>query len=204
MGDAFAFLHAMAGERPIEIAAFLLGLANITLIVRRSVWNYPFGILMVILYGKVFFDAKLYSDAILQLFFLVVQCYGWAHWLTRRDGKGLVIVARIGGRAVLLCVLAGLAGAAALGGFMKAHTDASYPFWDAGVAAFSVVAQVLLARRFLENWLFWVGVDALAIGLYWTKGLYPTAVLYMLFLIIASIGYAAWRRAWRRGEAVEG
>lgn len=204
MQDAFAFLHAMAGERPIEVAAFGLGLANITLIVRRSIWNYPFGIAMVSAYAWIFYGEKFYSGAILQLFFLAVQAYGWAHWLTRRDAQGRVIVARLSGRAALLSILGGLAGAAALGAVMKAYTDASYPFWDAGVAAFSVVAQILLARRLLENWLVWIGVDALAIGLYWTKGLYPTAVLYMLFLIIASIGYVAWRRAWRRGEAAEG
>ena len=65
----------------------------------------------------------------------------------------------------------------------------------------SVIAQIMLARRLLENWLVWVAVDITAIGLYWTKGLYPTAVLYLMFLIIASIGYFNWRRAYQRGEA---
>ena len=65
-------------RRPVEIAAFFLGIANITLLVRRSVWNYPFGIVMVSLYAWVFYGAKLYSDALLQIFFFVVQCYGWA------------------------------------------------------------------------------------------------------------------------------
>ena len=69
---------------PIEIAAVLLGLVNVTLVVRRSVWNYPFGIAMVVLYADIFFDAKLYSDALLQLFFLAVQFYGWWNWCGRK------------------------------------------------------------------------------------------------------------------------
>ena len=200
-GELFAFLHAMIGGRPVEIAAFFLGIANITLLVRRSVWNYTFGIVMVSLYAWVFYGAKLYSDALLQIFFFVVQCYGWAHWLTRRDTQGLVIVERISARAAVASALAAVAGTAALGGVMATYTDASFPFWDASVAVLSVIAQIMLARRLLENWLVWVAVDITAIGLYWTKGLYPTAVLYLMFLIIASIGYFNWRRAYQRGEA---
>lgn len=203
MDGALEFLTAMIGARPIEIAAFWLGIANITLLVRRSIWNYPFGIVMVALYAWVFYGAKLYSDVILQLFFFVVQLYGWAHWLTRRDETGLVIVARIGRIAAIACAAGALAGTLAVGGLMARFTDASYPFWDASVLSLSIVAQILLARRILENWLVWVAVDALAIGLYAAKGLYPTAVLYMLFFVIAAIGYVGWRRAWVRGDAIE-
>lgn len=202
MAGVFDFLHAMIGERPVEIAAFFLGLANIILIVRRSIWNYPFGIVMVSLYGWIFYGAKLYSDVILQVFFFVVQFYGWAHWLTRRDEAGLVIVERISKRAALFSAGAAIAGTGVTGWLMGAYTDASFPFWDASILWLSVVAQVLLARRILENWLVWVAVDIIAMGLYWTKGLYPTAILYLMFLIIASIGYFNWRRAHARGEAV--
>ncbi len=201
-GGVFEFLHAMIGERPIEIAAVLLGVANILLLVRRSIWNYPFGIVMVSLYAWIFYGAKLYSDALLQIFFFVVQCYGWAHWLSRRDAEGLVIVERISNRAAVLSALAAIAGTAALGGFMAAYTDASFPFWDAAIAVLSVIAQIMLARRLLENWALWVAVDILAIGLYWTKGLYPTAVLYLVFLTIAAVGYFNWRCAYAQGEAV--
>ncbi len=203
MENTLDFLHAMIGERPVEIAAFFLGLANIILLVRRSIWNYPFGIVMVSLYAWVFYGAKLYSDVILQIFFVVVQLYGWAHWLARRDESGLVIVTRIGRRAALACAVIAILGTLIWGWGMGAFTDASYPFWDASILWLSVIAQILLARRILENWLVWIGVDALAIGLYWTKGLYPTAALYTLFLVIAAIGYVQWRRAYAHGERIE-
>ncbi len=202
MGEVLEFLTAMIGARPVEVIAFVLGLANITLIVRRSIWNYPFGIAMVTLYAWIFYGAKLYSDVILQIFFFVVQCYGWAHWLTRRDEEGLVIVERISKGAALISAAVAIAGTALTGWLMSAYTDASFPFWDASILWLSVVAQVLLARRIRENWLVWIAVDIIAIGLYWTKGLYPTAVLYLMFLVISAIGYANWRRAYSRGEAV--
>lgn len=202
MGGVLDFLTGMIGGRPIEIVAFFLGIANITLLVRRSIWNYPFGIAMVSLYAWIFYGAKLYSDALLQIFFFVVQAYGWAHWLTRRDEEGLVIVARLSPRGAVTAALAAVAGTAALGGVMATWTDASFPFWDASIAVLSVIAQIMLARRLLENWALWVAVDIIAIGLYWTKGLYPTAVLYLMFLVISAIGYFNWRRAYDRGEAV--
>lgn len=203
MESAFDFLHAMIGERPIEMLAVALGVANITLLVRRSIWNYPFGIAMVTLYAWIFFGAKLYSDALLQIFFFVVQLYGWAHWLGRRDETGLVIVERLSKKAALVYAASAVAGIAALGGVMAHFTDASFPFWDASIAVLSVCAQIMLARRILENWIVWVVVDLLAIGLYWTKELQPTAALYAIFLIIATLGFFEWRKAWKRGAGVE-
>ncbi len=202
MESAFDFLHAMIGERPIEIAAVLLGLANVTLLVRRSIWNYPFGIAMVTLYAWIFFGAKLYSDALLQVFFFFVQIYGWMHWLGRRDETGLVIVARLTKKAALIYAVSAAIGIALLGGAMARFTDASFPFWDASIAVLSVCAQIMLARRILENWIVWIAVNMLAIGLYWTKDLQPTAALYAVFLVLAAFGFFEWRKASARGARV--
>ncbi len=203
MESAFDFLHAMIGERPIEMIAVALGIANITLLVRRSIWNYPFGIAMVTLYAWIFFGAKLYSDMLLQGFFFVVQIYGWLHWLGRRDETGLVIVERLTKKAGLVYAASAVVGIALLGGAMARFTDASFPFWDASIAILSVCAQIMLARRILENWILWIVVDLLAIGLYWTKDLQPTAALYTIFLIIATLGFFEWRKAWKRGAGVD-
>lgn len=202
MESAAAFLHAMIGERLIEVVAVLLGICNITLLIRRSIWNYPFGIVMVILYMRIFFDEKLYADAGLQVFFLVVQIYGWAHWLKRRDAAGHVIVRRITRNQALGYAASGVIGVAVMGTLLSRYTDAALPYWDSTIAVFSVIAQILLARRRLENWLVWVGVDVIAIGVYWAKGLYPTSALYAFFLVLATVGYFAWRRAYKSGEAI--
>ena len=182
---------------PIEIVAVLLGIANILLIIRRSVWNYPFGIAMVTLYFFIFRDAKLYSDAGLQVFFVVVNLYGWWSWSRNKAEAGEVVVQRMGTEG-LLAWIAGSAIATAVWGFiMSNHTDASFPFWDASVAMLSVAGQILMTRRYLENWWWWIAVNVISIPLYLVKDLHLTAGLYALFLVLAAAGLLQWRKAER-------
>ena len=180
---------------PIEIVAVLLGIANILLIIRRSVWNYPFGIAMVTLYFFIFRDAKLYSDAGLQIFFVVVNLYGWWSWSRNKAEAGEVVVQRLGRDGLLAWVAGSVAATAAWGFVMSTHTDASYPFWDAGVAMLSVTGQILMTRRYLENWYWWIAVNAISIPLYIVKDLHLTAGLYALFLVLAAAGLWQWRKA---------
>ena len=173
----------------------MLGLVNVGLLMRRSIWNYPFGLAMVAIYAFVFFDEKLYSDAGLQVFFFVVQIYGWMQWAKARDEEGLVIVKTLTNDAVAAYAGSAFAIWVVLGTFMKSFTDAAFPFWDSSIAALSIIAQVMLARRLIENWFLWIAVDILAIGLFAIKGLYPTAALYLVFLAMSVGGYFGWRRA---------
>ncbi len=178
----------------IEIAAALLGVVNVALVVRRSIWNYPFAIAMVALYFFVFVDAKLYSDALLQIFFLVINLYGWWNWSrsTRVDAGVAVERLRPGQRWAWL---AGTAAASLVWGLgMARFTDAAAPFADATIAGLSVSAQILQSLRKFESWLLWVVVDVLAIGLFLYRGLHVTAALYALFLVLAVGGLVAWRR----------
>jgi nicotinamide mononucleotide transporter len=180
---------------PIEIVAVLLGIANILLIIRRSVWNYPFGIAMVTLYFVIFRDAKLYSDAGLQIFFVVVNLYGWFSWSRNKAEAGEIVVQRLGRDGSLAWIAGSAVATAAWGCVMSTYTDASYPFWDAGVATLSVAGQVLMTRRYLENWYWWIAVNAISIPLYIVKGLHLTAGLYALFLVLAAAGLLQWRKA---------
>jgi nicotinamide mononucleotide transporter len=196
---ALEFVGALLGlTNPLEIVAVLLGLANIILLVFRSVWNYPFGILMVLLYFFVFYDAKLYSDALLQIFFLLVQLYGWLQWVRNKAEAGAIVVESLPVRTLLTIGVASLVAIFAWGAMMYRFTDASYPYWDGSVAILSVVAQILLARRYIENWAIWILVDIISIGLYAAKGLWPTLGLYIVFLIISVLGLIEWRRVQRR------
>lgn len=178
----------------IEIIATLLGVANILLLVRRSIWNYPFAIAMVSLYAWIFFGERLYSDTLLQIFFLILNIYGWLNWRRAQDDAGLP-VRWLGGRGFALCAGAALVATGAWGWAMHRYTNAAYPFWDAAVAMFSVLAQWLLARRYIDNWIWWIIVDCLAMPLYWVKNLHLTAALYMLFLLLSMAGLVEWVRA---------
>lgn len=178
----------------IEIAAALLGVINVLLVVRRSVWNYPFGIAMVSLYFFVFWETKLYSDALLQIFFFLIQLYGWWAWVHAArvdDGVAVDWLAK-GAR---LRWAAGTATAILIWGIgMARYTDAVAPFADATVAGLSVSAQILQSLRKVESWVLWICVDILAIGLFTWRGLGVTAALYCLFLVLAVLGLAEWRR----------
>lgn len=185
----------------LEIVAFLLGLANVTLVVRRSVWNFPFGLAMVALYSVIFFDVRLYSDALLQVFFFVVQIYGWWNWSRAQARDGEVMVRNLDARARLNWAAGCLIAFAIWGYGMHRFTNASYPWADAALAIMSVAAQILMSRRAIENWWLWIAVDIGSIGLYAAKELWLTMILYVIFLGLAIWGLVDWRAAARRQGA---
>jgi nicotinamide mononucleotide transporter len=176
----------------LELLATALGLINIVLLVRRSIWNFPFGLVMVALYARIFFAAQLYSDAMLQLFFFVVQLYGWWAWWRAGGMDGPIVVRRLSGPARLVWAVAIVVLSAVWGTAMHLYTDASYPWWDSSIAVASIAAQIMLARRCLENWVLWIAVDVAAIGLFLVKGLVPTSILYVAFLVLSAVGLRQW------------
>lgn len=180
---------------PLELTAAALGLVNIVLIARRTVLNYPFGIVMVVLYAVVFARARLYSAAGLQGFFLASQLYGWWYWRRSHTGTGPVPVATLPRREAAAFAAAGVAGTLALGLAMSRLTDAAAPWWDAGNAAWSMVAQLLTDRRHVESWPLWIAIDGLSVWLYASHGLPATAALYAVFGGLAAWGWIEWRRA---------
>ena len=190
-------LTALLGFRPLEMLAVLLGLINIVLIVRRSVWNYPFGLAMVALYAWIFAqpDVRLYSDVALQVFFFVVQLYGWWNWSKSEAESGEVEVLLLAAKDRIAWIAAITVATLGWGALMYRYTSASLPWWDAFIAMTSVSAQLLMARRYLENWVLWIAVDAVAIGVYAAKGLMPTAILYTIFLLVSIVGLLSWRKA---------
>lgn len=194
---------------PVEWIAAALGLANIALLVRRSVWNYPFGMAMVALYVVVFFEAKLYGEAGLQVFFFAAQAWGWALWVRAArnrgddsdadaDADGGVPVRWLGNFSRVLWLTATAALALNLGWVMHRFTDASLPYADAAIAGASIAAQILLGFRRIENWVLWIAIDVASIAVYVTKGLWPTALLYLAFLLMSALGLREWIAAYRK------
>jgi nicotinamide mononucleotide transporter len=181
----------------IEIIAVTLGIANILLVARRSIWNFPVALVMVMLYARIFWDAKLYSDAGLQGFFFVVNLYGWWSWHADKASAGEVVVERLSSKALTAWVIGSIFAVLGWGTLMARFTDASLPYADASVAMLSVAAQLLLTWRKLENWYWWIVVNIISVGLYATKGLYLTTGLYLLFLILAVWGLMNWRKGTR-------
>ena len=189
------FIQQAVGSTTIEYIAIVCGLLNVGLLIRRSIWNYLFGFVMVVLYAKIFFDYKLYSDSLLQVFFFLTQIYGMHYWLKHKAPDGKVIVEYLSNNAFAAYLAWTLVFWIVLSSIMSIFTDASVPFWDASIAALSVTAQILLMRRHYQSWMLWIAVDILAIGLFYYKGLVPTAGLYCVFLVLATVGLFKWRKA---------
>ncbi|MGN6277868.1 MAG: nicotinamide riboside transporter PnuC [Sphingomonas sp.] len=187
----------------LEAIACILGILCVALAAMRRMWTFPFGIGSVALYSVVFFDAKLYSDALLQIFYVIVNAYGWWNWRRSEEDVGAVIVETMSGAARLRWTAGCLIAIMLWGRAMQHFTDASYPWADAGIAIVSIAAQVLMAQRKLENWWLWIAVDLASIPLYAAKALSLTMGLYAVYLALAAWGLIVWHRARRTaGPAV--
>jgi nicotinamide mononucleotide transporter len=179
-----------------EVFGFVTGLWAVWLTARGSIWNFPIGIANCALLLWLFFASRLFADASLQVMFIILNVIGWWFWATggkaARSGMALPVRAAGAGERVAI-VLACLA----LIGILYAGLTAikgSIPVFDATITALSVVAQWLLNRKILENWIIWILTDVISVPVYLYKDLYLIAILYVLFLILACRGYQLWRR----------
>ena len=180
-----------------EAFGVAFGFAYVVLVIRQNVWCWPTGLANALLFTVVFFNARLYGAMGLQVVYVALMLYGWREWSHGAEGGGALVVSRTSRRWLAGLALAGVFGGAALGLLLRYHTDAALPFWDGGTTAFSLVAQFMTTRKWIENWTVWLAVDAIYVGMYASQGLYPTVALYAAFLGLAILGLIEWRRSLR-------
>ncbi|MCU1404394.1 MAG: nicotinamide mononucleotide transporter [Glaciihabitans sp.] len=178
-----------------EILGFVTGGVCVLLAARRNLWTFPIGIANNVVFFILFADAALYADAGLQVVFLVLAVMGWIGWLRHRGQDDKALVVSTPRRAVLPLVLVAVAATAIIAFALHSYTDSTTEVADAGTTAVSLVAQYMLNRRWIENWFVWVAVDIAYVGLYLSKGLVITGVLYVLFMVFCVIGYLGWKKA---------
>lgn len=181
---------------PLEIAATALTLVSVTLSVKRSLWQFPFGIAGTGLGFFVFWGAGLYSSAVLQPLFIAVLIYGWWYWLRGEDSRRPKIRSTHLGIVAAACAAA-LAVAAAAASALEAYTDANMVLGDASILALSVVAQILLSRKRIENWHVWIAINAISVYVYASQALWLYTALYAFFFFNAFWGWWEWRREMR-------
>jgi nicotinamide mononucleotide transporter len=179
----------------IELVGALISVWAVWLTAQRKPWSWPIGLLSVAVYVGIFAEAKLYSDALLQVAFAVLILYGWHRWLKNLDSDGRVQVAPLPHRKAALHIAIGIIGSLALGFAMRRWTDAALPWLDAALTAFSLVAQWWQARRHIAAWWLWIVVDVIYVGEYVYKHLLITSVLYAGFIVLAGIGLRRWAQA---------
>lgn len=184
----------------LEIAGVITGLVCVYLAAINNIWNWPIAIISVGIYIFIFYDKHLFADTGLQVYFMAMNFYGWYHWSRRPlegDKSPVLLITK---KEVLLSVIAVVIFTFILGSLLK-YTSASYPFVDSFCTACSLVAQVFLARKVLENWLIWIFVDIIYVGVYIFKGLDLTAVMYAIYVGIALLGYTDWKKDYKKQMA---
>lgn len=183
---------------PLELISFILSIITVALNIRQLHWAWLFSILSSGLYAMVFLDARLYGDMGLQFVFILMSIWGWHLWLWGDRDHNSLTVSRLTIMGRFNSVFAWLLGFAILAWFLKAYTDTDVPYADGFLTAGSLLGQMLLSRKKIENWLVWIIVDVLYIWLYLYKGLNLTAALYAVFVIMAIIGWRTWSKSCQR------
>jgi nicotinamide mononucleotide transporter len=184
----------------LEWFGTISGFLCVYLAAKQHILNWPVSILSVGAYAILFFKYGLYGDAILQFYFLTTAVYGWYYWIRRKTAHQKPIVSLnikegmiAGGGIILLSAL--------LGFFLKRYTNSTVPYIDGFCTAMSFIAQLMMTRKVLQNWILWIVVDSCYVPLYIYKDLYLTALLYILFLALAAMGYIEWKRTWKQVPA---
>jgi nicotinamide mononucleotide transporter len=178
----------------LEIGGMIATILGIWLTTRRLLVCWPVVLLADFLYLAVFYRARLFSDALLQIFFVAFTFYGWWHWWRGVRQEGAVRVVALTARGCIVGLAVGALGAVLLG-WLMVRVGAALPHLDAALASYSLVATWWQVRRHIANWWLWIVVDAVYVGEYMYKGLWPTSLLYALLVGLAVMGLRDWRRA---------
>lgn len=179
----------------LEVFSFVTGALCVWLTVKQSIWNFPISLINVTAFCFVFFKARLFGDAALQLVYFVLTIHGWYLWMHGGEHRGRLSVSRIPSGEAIAVATVGIFVTIAMTIYFR-HIRDSAPFLDALTTSLSLCAQYMLNRKYLENWLCWIAADVIYIPLYFHKDLRLTSLLYILFLSMCVIGLREWRRSY--------
>lgn len=181
-----------------EWIAATAGAVSVYLSARENIWTWPTAILNVALYLFIFYESGLYSDMGLQVVYLVLSVYGWYEWLYGGERRTRLSVSTATRRVWTVAAGIGFVFWLGLARYTSMLPGVSYPYVDSALTTISLVAQWMMTRKILENWLLWIIADIVYIPMYISKHLYVTAALYAVFLVLAGIGLVDWRRSFER------
>ncbi len=176
----------------IEVLGFVFGIVGVWLTLKENILCFPIGIVNVIASFFLFFDQKLYSDVIQQVVYLILLTYGWYTW-KKKIGKPDIGISNSSFQFLSVHLMAAAILSLIMGGLFSRFTDASVPYIDSAATALSFLAQYLIARKRIENWLLWMVVNVTYISIYFYKGLYLYSILFLIYLALAVLGYKQWK-----------
>jgi nicotinamide mononucleotide transporter len=198
MGFWELFIINLKETSALEWIAVLSGVAYVILAAKESIWCWPVSLTGVTIYIFLCFQANLYSEMMLQIFYFAMAFYGWSQWLRREkklDSNSIVsrkITQHASGitAVVVITLITGYS--------LKTYTDAALPYLDAFTSVASIYATYLVAKKVLENWLYWIVIDLVSVYIYANRQMAMTALLYLFFVVIAVYGYYIWQKRWKK------
>jgi len=177
----------------VEFFGVIFNLLGVWLTIKKSRFCFPVGIIGVALYVIYYFQIKLYADTLLQVFYIGLLVYGWMQWKKTNDNNAFIVTNVLPRQWLLLSFIC-VGGTLLIGTVFHLFTDASIPYLDAFLTSMSLIAQWLIAKKKLENWLIWIAADVIYVGVFIFKESYPTAILYFIFILLAVAGYFNWKK----------
>ena len=181
-------------EQYLEILGTIVGLVYLYLEYKADIWLWLASIIMPAIYLVVFYDAGLYADTAINIYYLVVAIYGWFSWKYGSGKSSELAISNISPRQIVAMVGLYAVMQVAISLALLHLTDSDVPWFNGLTSALSIVGMWMLARKWIEQWIVWIVVDILSAGLYCHKGLYLTAILYALYAVIAIFGYRKWKQ----------
>ncbi len=180
----------------VELIGFVFGIVYVVLIIREHAWGWVAGSINVMIYIVVFYQSGLYGMSLLQVFYLLVSIYGFLLWRGHLPSKNQNRIEKIRNMPVNIGWLLTLSvfAASLLAGYMLSITDSPVPRIDGLTTVLGLAATWMTARKYIENWLVWIINDLICVVIYAYLGLYLTTALYFVFLVMAVVGYVAWRK----------
>lgn len=178
----------------IEVLGAILGFLYIIFSIRQNILTWLTGLVTSALYIYVFFVSKFYADMGLQVYYVFVSIYGWYHWVKGRENSKEIPVTNTKPKEWIWLLFVSAVLFIIIYYILKKFTDSPVPVGDSITTSLSIVATWMLARKMLEHWLIWIFVDALSMGLYIYKSLWPTVILFFVYTVMAYIGYIKWKK----------
>lgn len=176
-----------------EMLGFITGGACVWLLTKQNIWNWPIGIANAVFFLVLFWHARLFADSLLQVFYLVTGFIGWYWWLHGGKHKDELPVQKTGLKRGLIIAVIGVISTVLMHKYLVSVKD-SAPFWDSITTVGSLLAQAMLTRKLIENWHLWMAVDVIYVGLYASRHLYLTSILYVIFFAMCISGLIDWQR----------
>jgi len=178
----------------VEIAAVLTGIIWIVLLIRENILCWLFGIISALLSIYLFYVSKLYSEAILYSYYVLISMYGWYVWSQKGDNEKRPIKTW-SLKLHLLFILIGIIGTTGLGSFFANNTDAQRPYHDSFSTIFSFIANFMEARKLLFGWIYWIFLNVFSVWLYADRGIYLYAGLMLVYFVLSVYGFISWRKS---------